>query len=87
VQIKQLRFQNKQAFNSQKDPFHLLNILQKLEAGPQIENSHIYQLIPLDFEINYSDYRQTPQTDPRYSTYKLRYLFGLKIRATNPTPR
>jgi len=75
VQIKQLRFQIKQAFDLQKDPFHLLNTLQKLEAAPQIANPHTYHLIPLDFE-NYPDYRQIPQIDPRYSTYKLRYLFG-----------
>jgi len=41
VQIKRLRFQTKQAFNSQKDLFHLLNSLQKLEAGSQIEKPHI----------------------------------------------
>jgi len=33
VQIKRFRFQIKQAFDLQKDPFHLLNILQKLEAA------------------------------------------------------
>jgi len=33
MQIKQHRFQIKQAFNSQKDPFHLLNIFQKLEEA------------------------------------------------------
>jgi len=76
VQIKRLRFQIKQAFDLQKDPFHLLNTLQKLEAASQIANPHIYHLIPLDFEVNYPDYRQISQTDPRYSTYKLRYLFG-----------
>jgi len=76
VQIKRLKFQIKQAFNSQKDLFHLLNTLQKLEAGLQIENPYIFQLIPLDFEMNYPNYRQIPQTDPRYSTYKLRYLIG-----------
>jgi len=76
VQIKRLRFQIKQAFDLKKDPFHLLDILQKLETPSQIANPHTYQLIPLDFEINYPDYRQISQTDPRYSTYKLRYLFG-----------
>jgi len=75
VQMKRLRFQIKQAFDLQKDPFHLLNILQKLEAASQIANPHTYHLISLDFEVNYPDYRQISQTDPRYSTYKLRYLF------------
>jgi len=74
VQIKRLRFQIKQAFNLQKDLSHLLNILQILETAPQITNPHTYHLIPLDFQINYPDYRQISLTDPRYSTYKLRYL-------------
>jgi len=33
IQIKRLRFQIKQAFDLQKDPFHLLSTLQKLEAA------------------------------------------------------
>jgi len=66
-QIKRLRFQIKQAFNSQKDPFHLLNTLQKSEAGPQVENPHTYQLIPLDFEINYPDLStNTPNRSPLF---------------------
>jgi len=84
VQIKRLRFQIKQAFDLHKDPFHLLNILQKLEAGLQVENPHTYHLIPLDFEVNYPDYRQISQTDPRYSTYKS--VPRIKVRATGPTP-
>jgi len=76
VQIKWLRFQIKQAFDLHKDLFHLLNTLQKLETSLQIENPHTYHLSPLDFEVNYPDYRQISQTDPRYSIYKLRYLFG-----------
>jgi len=80
VQIKRLRFQIKQTFDLQKDPFHLLNTFQKLEAAPQIANSHTYHLIPLDFEINYPDYRQISQIDLRYSTYTLRSFWsrGLK---------
>jgi len=66
VQIKRLRFQIEQAFNSQKDPFHLLNTLQKLEADPQVENPHAYHLIPLDFKIDYPDYHQITKTDPRF---------------------
>jgi len=78
VQIKRLRFQIKQAFNSQKDSFHILKILKKLEADPQIEKPHIYHLIPVDVKIDYLDYRQIHKTDPRYTTYKLRYYFGPK---------
>jgi len=67
VQIKRLKsngFQIKQVFDLQKDPFYLLNTLQKLEAAPQIANPHTYHLISLDFEINYLDYRQYPKQIP-----------------------
>jgi len=45
VQLKRLRFQIKQAFNSQEDLFHLLEILEKLEADPQVEKSHTILII------------------------------------------
>jgi len=50
IQIKRFRFQIKQAFDLQKDPFHLLNTFQKFEAAPQIANPYTYHLIPLDFK-------------------------------------
>jgi len=57
IQLKRFKFQIKQAFNSQKDPFHLLEILKKLEPDIQVEKSpYPYHLI-LDVEINYPDYR------------------------------
>jgi len=46
-----------QTFNLQKDPFYLLEILEELEAGLQVEKPHTYpHFIPVD-EINYPDYR------------------------------
>jgi len=57
VQIKQLGFQIKQVFDSQEDPFHLLETLQKLEADPQVEKPHTYDLIPVDVKIDYPNYR------------------------------
>lgn len=35
-----------------------------------------YKLIPLEFDINYLDFSNIPENDPRYLTYKLRYVFG-----------
>jgi len=55
IQLKRLRYQIKQAFNSQKNPFHLL---EKLKADIQVEKPHTYHLIPVNVEINYPDYRQ-----------------------------
>jgi len=86
VQLKRLKFQIKQAFNSQKDPFHFLEILKKLEPDIQVEKSHTYPYhLILDVEINYPDYRQTNKTNPRYIIYKLRYYFDSVVHATSPT--
>jgi len=76
VQLKRLRFQIKQTFNSQKDPFHLLDSLEKLKADIRVEKPYTYpyHLIPVDVEINYLDYQQINKTDP-LTIYKLRYCF------------
>jgi len=66
MQIKRLRFQTKQAFNSQKDPCYLLNTLQKLEAGPQVEKPHTYHLIPLNVKIDYPDYQDNQNRSSLY---------------------
>jgi len=56
-----------------------------IQHPPKIRNSYSdckSSHLPFDFsdfEINYPDYRQIPQTDPRYSTYKLSFRSrGLK---------
>lgn len=36
----------------------------------------LYKLIPLEFDVNFPDFSNIPENDPRYLTYKLRYIFG-----------
>lgn len=78
MQIKRLRYQIKQAIDSRQDFFHLAQRLHNIEANARVENPNAisYQLIPVNIEPDYPDYRQINKTDPRYKTYKVRYLFG-----------
>ena len=78
VQLKRLRFRIKQAIDSHQDFFHLVQELEKKESKIRVENPHTipYQLIPINVEPDYPDYRRISKTDPRYNTYKLRFLFG-----------
>lgn len=78
VQIKRIKFQIKQAISTSTDPFPFLQKLRELEKVTPIEKPQpsSLKLIPLDFQIDYPDFRQIKKTDPRYHTYKIRYLFG-----------
>jgi hypothetical protein len=70
VQIKRIRFQIKQAVISNQDPLPFLQQLQ------QVENAPPFKPTPVDFDIDYPHFDQINKSDPRYQTYKLRYLFG-----------
>jgi len=81
VQIKKLKYQIKQLIISSQNPFLLLLKLKSLELEFKRNTNKIrenieYKLIPLEFEINYPNYLLIDKTDPRYQTYKLRFLFG-----------
>jgi hypothetical protein len=71
VQIKRISFQIKKAIISNQDYFHLLSKLRELESG-----SESLRLIPIHPKINFPNYKNINKTDPRYKTYKIRYLFG-----------
>lgn len=80
IQIKWLRLQIKQAIASYQNSLPFLVKLKKLEPNTQInknEEPSRYQLIPVDFEIDYSNYDNVDKSDPRYTVYKERYLFGI----------
>lgn len=78
IQIKQIKFLIKQAIASNSDPFPYLLKLRDLEGNPlpEISEPSCLKLIFVDFRLDYPDYRQIPQTDPRYNTYRNLYLFG-----------
>jgi len=82
VQVKKIRYQIKQCQILNKDPFPLYLKLSKIENSLPNSKSTAnhqppkYKLIPLDFEINYPNYKIIKKTDPRYLRYKLLNLFG-----------
>jgi len=81
VQIKRFKYQIKQLIISSRDPFPLLLKLKTLELELKRNSTKVrekieYKLIALEFEIDYPNYLSINKTDPRYQTYKLRYLFG-----------
>lgn len=78
VKIKRLKYQikckeveciTKLALLIRNDLLPVVNELKSYAREP-------YKLIPLDININYPDFSEIPENDPRYLTYKLRYIFG-----------
>jgi len=83
VQIKRIRYQIKQSLILDQDPFLLYLQLRKIENSlpnlPETFLSHQipnYKLIPLNFKINYPDFKNIKKTDPRFLRYKILFLFG-----------
>jgi len=76
-QIKRLKFQAKQALAFNKDPFPFLSKIHGLESETvpaYSKDISSYKITPVDFKPNCPDYRTIPESDPRYETYRFRYL-------------
>lgn len=54
---------------------NLLPTVKKLKYSTE-KSEEPYTLAPIDFDINYPDFSNIPETDPRYLTYKIRHIFG-----------
>lgn len=80
VQLKRLRFQLNRTIILNKDPFPFLLKLNKFENQTKnklIKRITVFKLNKIDFEIKYPNYKQISKKDPRYKTYKIRFLFGI----------
>lgn len=77
VQIKRFKFQAKQAFALNQDPFPIPVKFRGLEPNHDPENPQKpfpYQIIFVDFQINYPDYKTILESDSRFEIYKFRHL-------------
>ena len=78
VRIKKLRYQINQAIIFNRDPLKFIYELDKLLIQPsqKPKEQNKYKLIRIDFKINFPHFKNIKKKDPRYQTYKIRYLFG-----------